>query len=145
MPSSGRAGSARASVRNDRSMRMSPTATTSVWWLDEAGSEETAPPLEGHTEADVAVVGGGYTGLWTALALKEREPSLDVGVLEAEECGRGPSGRNGGFCHGYWAHLPRMRERFGDAGAVEVAKASEAIVPGVRAFAEAEGVDGWVR
>ena len=54
-------------------------------------------------EADVAIVGGGYTGLWTALALKEREPALDVVVLEADECGFGPSGRNGGFCHGYWA------------------------------------------
>ena len=82
-----------------------------VWWLEEALAAgfggEAAPPLEGDTDADVAIVGGGYTGLWTALALKEREPGLDVVVLEADECGRGPSGRNGGFCHGYWSHLPR--------------------------------------
>ncbi|HSB37888.1 MAG TPA: FAD-dependent oxidoreductase [Gaiellaceae bacterium] len=91
------------------------------------------------------MVGGGYTGLWTALALKEREPGLDVVVLEADECGRGPSGRNGGFLHGYWSHLPRLRERFGDAGAVDVARASEAIVPGVRAFCEREGADVWLR
>jgi glycine/D-amino acid oxidase-like deaminating enzyme len=90
-------------------------------------------------------VGGGYTGLWTALALKEREPGLDVVVLEAGECGRGPSGRNGGFVHGYWSHLPRLRERFGDAGAIDVARASEAIVPGVRAFCEREGIDAWLR
>ena len=51
---------------------------------------EPAPPLEGDTRADVAIVGGGFTGLWTALALKEREPALDVVVLEAEVCGRGP-------------------------------------------------------
>jgi glycine/D-amino acid oxidase-like deaminating enzyme len=87
------------------------------------------------------VVGGGYTGLWTALALKEREPGLDVVVLEADECGRGPSGRNGGFLHGYWSHLPRLRERFGDAGALAVARAAEAIVPGVRGWCEARGVD----
>jgi len=63
-----------------------------VWWLDEALAAgfgaEPAPPLEGDAEADVAIVGGGYTGLWTALALKERDPSLDVVVLEAEECER---------------------------------------------------------
>jgi glycine/D-amino acid oxidase-like deaminating enzyme len=120
-----------------------------VWWLEEALAAgfggEPAPPLEGDAEADVAIVGGGYTGLWTARALKERDPGLDVVVLEADECGRGPSGRNGGFCHGYWSHLPRLRERFGDAGAIEVARASEAIVRGVRDFAEREGVDVWLR
>ena len=120
-----------------------------VWWLEEALAAgfggEPAPPLAGDAEADVAIVGGGYTGLWTALALKERDPGLDVVVLEADECGRGPSGRNGGFCHGYWSHLPRLRERFGDAGAIEVARASEAIVRGVRDFAEREAVDVWLR
>ena len=120
-----------------------------VWWLEEALAAgfggEPAPPLAGETEADVAIVGGGYTGLWTALALKEREPGLDVVLLEADECGRGPSGRNGGFCHGYWSHLPRLRERFGDDGALAVAKASEAIIPGVRAFVESAGADVWLR
>jgi glycine/D-amino acid oxidase-like deaminating enzyme len=93
----------------------------------------------------VAIVGGGYTGLWTALALAEREPGLDVVLLEAEECGLGPSGRNGGFLHGYWSHLPRLRERFGDEGALGVARAADAIVPGVRAFCEANGIDAWLR
>jgi glycine/D-amino acid oxidase-like deaminating enzyme len=121
----------------------------SAWWLEQALAAEDgtqpAPALAGETTADVAIVGGGYTGLWTALALKEREPALDVVVLEADECGRGPSGRNGGFCHGYWSHLPRLRERFGDEGALGVARASEAIIPGVRAFAEAAGADVWLR
>jgi glycine/D-amino acid oxidase-like deaminating enzyme len=116
-----------------------------VWWLEEAGPVEPAPPLPGDTEADVAIVGGGFTGLWTALALHEREPGLDVVVLEERTCGQGPSGRNGGFCHGYWSHLPRLRERFGDEGAREVARAGAAIVPGVRAFCEANGVDAWLR
>ncbi len=113
--------------------------------MEEAGSEDPAPPLEGDTEADVAIVGGGYTGLWTALALTEREPGLDVVLVEAEECGLGPSGRNGGFLHGYWSHLPRLRERFGDEGALAVARAADAIVPGVRAFCETHGIDAWLR
>ncbi|MGZ4318200.1 MAG: NAD(P)/FAD-dependent oxidoreductase, partial [Gaiellaceae bacterium] len=75
----------------------------------------------------------------------ERDPSLHVVVLEAEECGRGPSGRNGGFLHGYWSHLPRLRERFGDEGALAVARAGEGIVRGVRAFAESSGADFWLR
>jgi glycine/D-amino acid oxidase-like deaminating enzyme len=91
------------------------------------------------------IVGGGFTGLWTALALVEQDPSLDVVVLEERVCGQGPSGRNGGFVHGYWSHLPRLRERFGDEGARAVARAGEAIVPGVRAFCEREGVDAWLR
>jgi glycine/D-amino acid oxidase-like deaminating enzyme len=68
-----------------------------------------------------------------------------VVVLEAEECGRGPSGRNGGFCHGYWSHLPRLRERFGDEGARAVARAGEGIVRGVREFAEREDAEVWLR
>ena len=66
-------------------------------------------------------------------------------VLEADECGFGPSGRNGGFVHGYWSHLPRLRERFGDEGALAVARAGDAIVPGIAAFCERSGADVWLR
>jgi glycine/D-amino acid oxidase-like deaminating enzyme len=86
-------------------------------------------------------VGGGYTGLWTALAVLEREPSARVAVLEAETCGAGPSGRNGGFCHGYWSHLASLREVVGDAGALEVARAAERIIPAMRAVED----DFWLR
>ena len=77
------------------------------WWLDEAPPDPEAPPLAGDAEADVAIVGGGYTGLWTALELKRRDPALRVVVLEAEHVGYGPSGRNGGFLETYWCALPR--------------------------------------
>ena len=81
-----------------------------------------SPPLDGAIDVDVAVVGGGYTGLWTALALREREPSLAVALLEAREIGDGPSGRNGGFLHGYWSSLPTLRRVLGD-GARAAARA----------------------
>jgi glycine/D-amino acid oxidase-like deaminating enzyme len=119
------------------------------WWLQEALAREEeaaeAPPLERDLEVDVAIVGGGYTGLWTALALRERDPSLRVAVLEATICGAGPSGRNGGFLHGYWASLPKLRELFGDAAAVALCRAGDEIVSAVRAFAVARGADVWLR
>jgi glycine/D-amino acid oxidase-like deaminating enzyme len=119
--------------------------TATPWWLEEALAAEdsaAAPePLAGDLRADVAIVGGGYTGLWTALALREREPSLSVAVLEAEIVGFGPSGRNGGFCHGWWASLPRLRALFGDVGALEVCRAGDRIVPAVRGL----GADVWLR
>jgi glycine/D-amino acid oxidase-like deaminating enzyme len=89
----------------------------------------------------VCVVGGGFTGLWTALALREREPSARVVVVEAEQCGAGPSGRNGGFIHGYWATLAETRVTLGDDGALALARAGERIVPAVRALPD----DVWLR
>jgi glycine/D-amino acid oxidase-like deaminating enzyme len=115
------------------------------WWLDEAGSDEPTPPLEGDVTADVCIVGGGYTGLWTALALREREPSLAIVLVEAETCGAGPSGRNGGFLHGYWAALASLVPLLGRERALELALAGERIVPAVRAFCEAQGEDVWLR
>jgi glycine/D-amino acid oxidase-like deaminating enzyme len=109
--------------------------------LDEAGSDEPAPALEGDVDAEVCVVGGGYTGLWTALALKEREPSARVVVLEAATCGSGPSGRNGGFVYGYWASLAELVPLLGRDDALELARAGERIVPAVRALDE----DVWLR
>jgi glycine/D-amino acid oxidase-like deaminating enzyme len=120
-----------------------------AWWLEEAlaweGQAPEAPPLRGDLEVDVAIVGGGYTGLWTALALRELDPSVRVVVLEAERCGEGPSGRNGGFLHGYWSALARLRETFGDGGALAVGHAAGGCIEGVRRFAEERRVDLWLR
>jgi glycine/D-amino acid oxidase-like deaminating enzyme len=111
------------------------------WWWEEAGADEVAPALEGDVSADVCIVGGGYTGLWTALALKRREPSSRVVLLEAATCGAGPSGRNGGFVHGYWASLGELLSLFGRERALELARAGERIVPAVRALQD----DVWLR
>ncbi len=119
------------------------------WWLEQAlaaeGDPAPAAPLDGDATADVAIVGAGYTGLWTALALRERAPELRVTVLEAEICGHGPSGRNGGFVHGYWAALASNLPVLGRDAALALARAGERIVPGIRAFAEARGEDVWLR
>lgn len=128
---------------------MTPAPGLPSWWLEQAlaaeGSPEPAPALAGDATADVAVVGGGYTGLWTALALRERAPEKRVVLLEAEICGHGPSGRNGGFVHGYWAALASILPLLGEERALALARAGEAIVPGIRAWAEAAGEDVWLR
>lgn len=125
-----------------------PLSSRPSWWLDEARAhrpEESAPPLAGDIEVDVAIVGGGYTGLWTALALRERDPALRVALLEANEIGGGPSGRNGGFLHGYWSSLTTLRKVLGDGAALQLAHASAAIVPAVRDFLDRRGEDVWLR
>jgi glycine/D-amino acid oxidase-like deaminating enzyme len=120
--------------------------TAQGYWLEEAGAVEPAAPLEHDVEADVLVVGGGYTGMWTAWHVSELEPEARVVLLEADErCGAGPSGRNGGFCNVMWAALPNMRERWGSEGALAVARAAVAAVDAIEEFCEAEEVEAWFR
>jgi len=75
----------------------------SVFWLDGL-DRQRFPAFAGSASVDLAVVGGGYTGLWTALLAKERDPSLRVVVLEAKRVGWAASGRNGGFCEATLTH-----------------------------------------
>ncbi|MCY0938411.1 NAD(P)/FAD-dependent oxidoreductase [Streptomyces sp. H34-S4] len=74
------------------------------FWLDDPRRPRATPALIGGTTCDLLVVGGGYTGLWTALAAKERDPSADVVLVEGDEAGGGASGRNGGFCESSLTH-----------------------------------------
>ncbi|MFC4591793.1 NAD(P)/FAD-dependent oxidoreductase [Sphaerisporangium corydalis] len=74
------------------------------YWLDRPGRPEPSERLPGPARADLAVVGGGFTGLWTALLAKERDPSADVVLLEARRAGWAASGRNGGFCAASLTH-----------------------------------------
>jgi glycine/D-amino acid oxidase-like deaminating enzyme len=81
--------------------------------------------------------------MWTAWNLLERGAS--VVLLEADVCGHGPSGRNGGFCETLWSNLPSLRERFGDERALAACEASSESVRAIGAWCEAEGVDAWFR
>ncbi|WP_405702143.1 FAD-binding oxidoreductase [Streptomyces sp. NBC_01383] len=88
------------------------------FWLDDPDRPQATPALVGDTACDLLVVGGGYTGLWTALVAKERDPSMDVVLIEADEAGGAASGRNGGFCessltHGLANGLQRWPEEIG--------------------------------
>ncbi|MGZ8666621.1 MAG: NAD(P)/FAD-dependent oxidoreductase [Solirubrobacterales bacterium] len=115
------------------------------YWLEEAGTAFPAAPLDGPLEADVLVIGGGYTGMWTAWHLLQEEPEARVVLLEAGSCGHGPSGRNGGFVNSLWLSLGTMSDRYGPAPALAVARASEASVDEIGRFCEEQRVDAWYR
>ena len=75
------------------------------YWLQSIDAGAVTDPLRGDDQADVVIVGGGYTGLWTALRLLDLAPETRVVVLEADFCGSGASGRNGGQVHTWFAEL----------------------------------------
>jgi glycine/D-amino acid oxidase-like deaminating enzyme len=89
------------------------TGELGYWWRSLGGPPSPRPPLPGPTEADVAIVGAGYTGLWTAYYLKRARPSLEIVVLERELAGFGASGRNGGWVSGFFSGPARVYERRG--------------------------------
>jgi glycine/D-amino acid oxidase-like deaminating enzyme len=115
------------------------------YWLQEAGDLGASPALVGERDADLLVIGGGYTGMWAAWQAKALEPGARVALLESELCGQGPSGRNGGFCNSMWFSLPNMRARWGDGAALAVARASAAAVAAIESFCREQGVDAWFR
>ncbi|HKO33606.1 MAG TPA: FAD-dependent oxidoreductase [Candidatus Limnocylindria bacterium] len=119
------------------------------WWLREALATEPAsseaPSAENLGPFDVAIVGGGYTGLWTAWWLTERLPGARIAIIEQGICGGGPSGRNGGFVHGWWDQLPYLLERFGPDDALRLAHLVDAAVGTIGEWCEANDVDAWYR
>ncbi|MGD9792784.1 MAG: NAD(P)/FAD-dependent oxidoreductase [Acidimicrobiia bacterium] len=85
------------------------------YWFDDHDEPDTNPMLVSNESCDLCIVGGGYTGLWTAILAKERDPSRDVVLLEAESVGWGASGRNGGFMESSLTHgVANGQERFPD-------------------------------
>ena len=110
----GEGSSSTADVRREAAEALAG-AEPSTFWLQDPGRPRPCDTLVGDVRADLVVVGGGYSGLWTALRAKERDPGRDVVVLEADEVGWAASGRNGGFCaasltHGYLNGLDRFAD-----------------------------------
>ena len=90
-------------------------AQPASFWLDDPEAPEPRPQLAEHLHCDLLVVGGGFTGLWTALLAKEEDPSLDVVLVEGERIGWAATGRNGGFVSSSLTHgLPNGVDRFAD-------------------------------
>ncbi len=111
------------------------------YWLD-AHAEEPGPPLAGSERADVVVVGGGFTGLWTAIHLLTLEPSLGVTVIERERVAYGASGRNAGILSDTIDHSHALAvDHFGEAEAIRLAKLGRANVDEMLGFLAARGID----
>jgi len=117
-------------------------------WHDTAGEDWTPrEPLPGDREADVAIVGAGFTGLWTAFYLARADPSLRIVVLEREVAGFGASGRNGGWCSALFpASVGWLARRYGERAAIAQHREMQATVDEVGAVTAAEGIDcSWTK
>jgi len=113
------------------------------FWLETAGEDlAPRPSLPGPTEADVAILGAGFTGLWTAYYLLRREPSLRVVVLESEIAGFGASGRNGAWCNSAFPVSPgELVRRFGVGATRDLLLEMRDAVDEIGRVAGAEGID----
>ncbi|NUR79118.1 MAG: FAD-dependent oxidoreductase [Dermatophilaceae bacterium] len=124
-----------------------PTRTTSGYrglslWHDTIDDIEPRPSLATDTEVDVAIVGAGYTGLWTAYHLVSADPTIRVAVIEKEVAGFGASGRNGGWCSALFpASLKRMAVERGRDAAVRMQQRLHEMVAEIGQITEAEGID----
>lgn len=118
----------------------------SFWYADMGLPQTRRPALTGEAQADVAIIGAGYTGLWTAYYLKQARPDLRVVVLEKHFAGFGASGRNGGWLTGSfaWNHETYAKDR-GREAVLAMVEAMNGTVDEVIRVAEAEGIDADIR
>jgi len=123
---------------------VSRPASQSLWLSEALALEpeaERAPPLTGEHRTDVCIVGGGYTGLWTALRIKELDPAVSVTILEARFCGSGASGRNGGMVGGWWLKLATLLNICGTDEALFLVRAAYEAIGEIDQFLKTNGID----
>ncbi len=114
------------------------------YWYDQALKYEGEPqpnPLTEHLSVDVCIIGGGYTGLWTALDLKERQPELDIVIIDKELCGFGASGCNGGCVLTLATKYLSLKKIYGAAEAKRLVLASEHAVDHIKTFTEQHNIN----
>jgi putative aminophosphonate oxidoreductase len=106
------------------------------FWLEQAlaGTADDLNPLRGAVISDVAIVGGGFVGLWTALMIKRQDPAVDVCVIEADVCGGGASGRCGGLVMTWWPKIASLTTLCGADEALRLVRASEAVIAEIENF-----------
>ena len=118
--------------------------TFKPYWYEQALREEGDPepqPLREHIRADVCIIGGGYTGLWTALDLKERNPRLDIVIIEKNLCGYGASGCNGGCMLTLSTKFLSLSKFYGEKEAIRLVKASEDALCHIQKFTQQHDIN----
>jgi len=117
------------------------------FWLEDCGEDlQLRPPLDGDATVDVAILGAGFSGLWTALHLLRGNPSLSVAILERDFCGFGASGRNGGWCSPRFpVDAGSLARRVGVERARETLLAQQAMVARIGELCAEEGIDAHYR
>ena len=117
------------------------------FWIEQALMQdgELAPALQGKHTSDICIIGGGFTGLWTAIQTKQQNPALSISVLEQDLCGAGASGRNGGCVLTWSAKFFTLLRLFGEAEAVRLVKASEDAVQHIADFCRDQGINADFR
>jgi putative aminophosphonate oxidoreductase len=113
----------------------------SLWLRQVLPDGPDEQPLRGAARADVAIAGGGFVGLWSAIRIKQADPACDVVLLEQDICGGGASGRNGGMVLSWWPKLASLVSLCGDEEAVRLGRASEDAIDELRSFCEAHQID----
>ncbi|MFJ7243756.1 NAD(P)/FAD-dependent oxidoreductase [Kitasatospora sp. NPDC098652] len=114
------------------------------FWYAAEGAPQPGPALPGDADVDVCIVGGGYTGLWTAYYLKKAEPSLRVALLERRFCGYGASGRNGGWLYNGFAGREAFAGKYGRGRAAAMQRVMDAAVGEVVQTVAAERIEADV-
>ena len=123
-------------------MDVTTNGNVSFWYADIGGLPQRRPALPGDRQADVCIIGAGYTGLWTAYYLKKADPGLDIVVVEREFAGFGASGRNGGWLSGGfgWSREKYLKTS-GRGAVVDMQRAMAGTVDEVIRVCTAEGID----
>lgn len=133
-----------------QSIYMTELRHRSFWLEDVAGDQPDASALVGSAKTDVAILGGGYVGLWTAIQIKELDPSCAVAILEMDICGGGASGRNGGFALSWWPKISSLVKLCGRDDGFEIARESQNAIDEIQKFCEGHKIDidfkkaGWL-
>ena len=119
----------------------------SFWFSNAIAKEKniTINQLKENINADICIVGGGYTGLWTAIKIKEKKPTTNIIIIEKDLCGSGASGRNGGCMIPLSSKFPAMKKIVGTKDAIKMVKASEEALNAIKQFCEINNLDAQIR
>ncbi|WP_417615836.1 FAD-dependent oxidoreductase [Oceanisphaera sp.] len=128
-------------------MNIDPIDYQPFWFSEALKREESivSKPLQGDVETDVCIIGGGFTGLWTAIQLKEKQPELNIAIIEKGLCGSGASGRNGGCMLTWSTKYPSLKKYYGEKEACRLVSASEEALYKIRDFCLKHDIDAQVR